>query len=156
MDPNEVPHSEWSPPPSGGYPGPGHPAGYSGPGYPGAGYPPGFGPGYGSPGPGYPPPFGFPGYPGQPVAGPPPPSNLGWAIAAIILFWPLGIPALINATRVDTQWFRGDPAGAITSSTNARRFAMWAIGISVTLFVLAIVFFIAVLSSLSCLDGSSC
>jgi hypothetical protein len=147
MDPNESPEYPGSGyPPNHGYPGqpyPPPPYGYAGQaGYPGQPYPP--------------PPYGYSGYPGQTPGGPPPPSNLGWAIAALILFWPLGIPALINATRVESQWYRGDAAGAMASSANARRFGVWAIGVSVVLFVLAIAFFVAVLSSLSCLDGSSC
>ncbi|MDT4976805.1 MAG: hypothetical protein QOG98_2563 [Pseudonocardiales bacterium] len=110
--------------PQQGYPQPGYPQ----PGYPAQGYPP---PGYGAPG------YG------------PPPGNLGWAIAAIFLFWPLAIPAFINYGRVESSWYRGDPAGAQLASANVRKFGIIALCIGIALIVIWIIVSVAVVSSVN-------
>jgi hypothetical protein len=119
--------------------------------------PPGYGsPGYGYPGPGYPG-YGYPPpYPGYAAAGPPPSTNLGWAIAAIILFWPLGIPALIYSTRVESQWFRGDASGAMRSSAIARNCGIWAVVATVVLMLLFFILFAAVWSNVDTCVGTGC
>ena len=63
---------------------------------------------------------------GAPVAGGPPPNYLVWAIISIFLCWPLGIPAIIFSTQVNTKWQQGDVAGANDSSGKAKTFALWA------------------------------
>ena len=106
------------------------------PGYgerPAAGPPPGYG---------YPPP-GWNPYPYRPP-GPPPSSQIGWAIVAIILFWPLAIPAFIYSSRVETAWNMGDVAGAHHASNNAKRCGIAALIAGVVLAVLMIVLFAAV------------
>jgi len=118
-------------------------------------------PAYGHPG--YPPP-GFPpsGYPaeGYPPAGSPPPSRIGWAITALLLFWPLAIPAFIYSSRVESTWYRGDVAGAQRASANARTCGIVALVIGVVIGLLMIVIFAALVSSTSssCVDqfGNSC
>ncbi len=134
--PQGAPPQWQQPPPGYGYPGPGY-------GYPS--------PGYGDPGPGYPPP-----HPGYSAAAPPPPTNLGWAIAAIILFWPLGIPALIYSTRVESQWFRGDASGALRSSSIARTCGIWAVVAAVALMVIFFVVFAAVWNNIDTCVGTGC
>lgn len=150
MDSQQDPAGSWQPPP--GYPPPGYPPpGYPPPDYGAPGYPP---PGYGPPAyqvPGY----GPSGYPPPGVPAYPPPTNLGWAIAALIVFWPLGIPAIINATRVESQWLRGERDRALRSSADARRFGIAAVVVGAALFLLGVLFFIAVASTVGCL-GASC
>jgi hypothetical protein len=77
-------------------------------------------------------PYGY----GYGPAGPPPPNHIGWAIAAIILFWPLAIPAFIYSSRVESAWYRGDLAGARRASANTRTCGIWAIVVGVASFVL--------------------
>jgi len=50
-----------------------------------------------------------------------PHSNLGYAIAALALFFPLGIPAIIRATKVNRTWAAGDKERAWQLSLSARR-----------------------------------
>ena len=139
------------PPPESGEPWPPQPGYGQQPGY---GYPP---PGY--PPPGYPPPGYGPGY-GYPPAGSPPPSRIGWAITALILFWPLAIPAFIYSSRVESTWYRGDYLGAERASANARTCGIVALVIGIVgalLFLLPVAVFFD-FSSSSCVDqfGNSC
>jgi hypothetical protein len=94
------------------------------------------------PGFGYPPP-GYAPYPYRPP-GPPPPSRIGWAITALILFWPLAIPAFIYSGRVESSWNRGDVAGAERASQNAKTCGVVALVIGVVIAALMIVLFAAV------------
>jgi hypothetical protein len=124
------------------------PGGGSGPGG-GYGYPP---PGH--PGdPGYP---GHPGHPGPPYpgygfrpGGSPPPSRIGWAITALLLFWPLAIPAFIYSSRVEPAWYQGDVAGAQRASDNVKTCGVVALVIGIVTALLMIVLFAAVFSSVS-------
>jgi hypothetical protein len=87
---------------------------------------------YGTP---QPPPYGGGGAPGTPMpayggggvpGAPPPPNYLVWAIlSAVLCFLPLGIPAIVFSTQVNSRWAMGDVAGAQEASEKARKFAMW-------------------------------
>ena len=57
------------------------------------------------------------------------PNNLVLAIVSVICCLPLGIPAIIFATQVNTKVAAGDLAGAEESSKKAKKFAI--IGIAV-------------------------
>lgn len=88
---------------------------------------------------GFPPPYGSP-YPpayGQP-AGTPPPGHLGWAITAVIFFWPLAIAAFINYSRVESLWYRGDWAGSQRASEAVKRYGVIALCIGLAIIVLYI------------------
>lgn len=50
-----------------------------------------------------------PGYPSQP---PQIDNNMTMSIVAIFLFWPLAIPAIINAAKVNPLLQQGDYVGA--------------------------------------------
>ncbi|MFD3686729.1 CD225/dispanin family protein [Nocardiopsis sp. NPDC058631] len=78
----------------------------------GGGYGPPNGGGYGPPSGGY----------GAPMGGGTPPDNgLTWAIVAIFCCWPFAIPAIINATKVNDLWNRGDQAGAMEAQAQAKK-----------------------------------
>jgi hypothetical protein len=116
------------------YPGDGQqpPPNYPPPGYPPPGYP-----GYGYPGYGYRPP------------GPPPSSQIGWAVVALLFCWPLAIPAFIYSSRVESAWYRGDVDGARRASDNARTCGIVALVIGIVATVLLLAFVGAVFSSVS-------
>ena len=83
--------------------------------------------------------------PGQPPAGSPPPNNLVWAIlSTIFCCLPLGIPAIIFASQVNSKWQMGDFAGAQDASNKARQFALWSTIVGVVIAVLYIIFFVVV------------
>ncbi|MDI2031724.1 CD225/dispanin family protein [Saccharopolyspora sp. TS4A08] len=97
----------------------------------------------------YPPPGQFP----QPqfnfTPQPPMPirNHLGWAIAGMLLFWPLGIPALVKCVEVAPLWYQGNYRGAEDSSRAAKNWGKAGVITGAVLygllFLLMIVYFIA-------------
>ena len=81
-----------------------------------------------------------PGYPGYPPQGQPPQidNNMAWSIAAIFLFWPLAIPALINASKVNPLLQQGDYAGAQSAAAESKKWSRLALVIGIVLWSLAI------------------
>lgn len=77
-----------------------------------------------------------PGYPGQP---PQIENNMTMSIVALFLFWPLAIPALINASKVNPMLQAGDYAGAQNAATESRKWSKWAVIVGVAWYVLALV-----------------
>ena len=63
------------------------------------------------------------GYPAAP-GGVKPYNYLAWSIASIILFWPLGIAAIINAIKVHPAWQIGNAAMAQEHANKAKMFSM--------------------------------
>lgn len=51
----------------------------------------------------------------------PPPHNVGWAIAAVLFFWPLSFSAFTHAFNVYPLWAMGNFAGAQYASDRVRR-----------------------------------
>jgi hypothetical protein len=123
---------------------------------------------YGTPPPGSQPyasqPYGYPPYQpqyppyGSPYgpAGQPPPGHLGWAIVAILFFWPLAIAAFINYGRVESRWYRGDIAGAQQASEAVKRYGVIALCIGLAIVVLYIIVFAAAFSTTSTCTGFNC
>ena len=112
------PGAEPYPPPPSGQPGYGAPGQYSQPGY---GAPGQYGQAsYGQPAGGY-------GAWGQPApSGVPPQNYLVWAIlSTLFCCLPLGIPAIVFASQVNSKWNAGDWAGADASAQKARQFSLW-------------------------------
>lgn len=62
-----------------------------------------------------------------------PVNNLGKAIAAIVLFWPCGIPALINATKVDRLYNKANYEAALNASRQAGKWGKIGIIIGIIL-----------------------
>jgi hypothetical protein len=85
-------------------------------------------------------PYGAPqmGYPAAP-GGVKPNNYLAWSIVSIILFWPLGIAAIINATKVDPAWQMGNAAMAQEHSNKAKMFSMIATIIGAVGFVISLI-----------------
>jgi hypothetical protein len=82
-------------------------------------------------------PYGAPqmGYPAAP-GGVKPNDYLAWSIVSIFLFWPLGIAAIINATKVNPAWQMGSAATAQEHSNKAKMFSMIATIIGAVGFVI--------------------
>lgn len=79
-----------------------------------------------------------------------PPTYLAFAIiVTIFCAWPLGIPAIINATRVEKAYNQGDFSGAERFSKAARSWSIASMAVAAALVLLwgVIVFFSAVLDS---------
>ena len=76
-----------------------------------------------------------PGYQGQP---PQVDNNMTMSIVSIFLFWPLAIPAIINASKVNPLLQQGDYAGAQAAAAESKKWSKlaliigligWAVGI---------------------------
>ncbi|PDP86260.1 hypothetical protein CQJ94_17845 [Glycomyces fuscus] len=97
--------------------------------------------GYGPPGGGYGPPSG--GY-GAPTS-PPPDNGLVWAIVAIFCCWPFAIPGIVNATKVNDLWNRGDQAGAMEAQKQAKKWTKIAFICGGILWLLVIAFYVVLI-----------
>ncbi|MBP1160142.1 hypothetical protein ABIC28_002382 [Rhodococcus sp. PvR044] len=91
---------------------------------------------------------------GPPVPGAvpaPPPSNAGWAVAAVVFFWPLAFAAFNHSSSVYPRWALGDYQGAQYASDRTKQLgqiALWlAIGLGVLYVILFAVIFAAGISS---------
>ena len=72
--------------------------------------------------------------------GPPPDNNLVWAIlATIFCCLPLGIVAIVKASKVQGLWFSGQYAEAQQAAADAKKFSIISAGIFGVLIVLYII-----------------
>lgn len=72
------------------------------------------------------------------------PNYLGWAIAMLILcFWPTGIAAVVNATRVNNRLALGEIAGAQEASRKAKMWCWVSFIIAVVWVVIVIIIAVA-------------
>lgn len=76
-----------------------------------------------------------------------PPSNMGWAAAALLFFWPLAFAAFSNAGSVATLWLSGDRVGAQHASDQAKKLGKYSLIAFAVLFVLSIVLYVVVIAS---------
>jgi hypothetical protein len=65
-----------------------------------------------------------PGYPGQPQQVD---NNMTMSIVSIFLFWPLAIPAIINASKVNQLVAAGDIAGAQAAAAESKKWSKLAL-----------------------------
>ncbi len=76
-----------------------------------------------------------------------PDTYLVWAILSTILCcWPLGIPAIVHASKVEKLWNQGDKTGAREKSEQAKMWCLIALGGGVLAGIIG--FFLALLGSL--------
>ena len=79
-----------------------------------------------------------------------PPNHLTWAILSLIFFfWPLGIPAIVYANRVNDKWIAGDHAGAQSASNSAKDFATWATLVGCVSYFLGFIYFFVVMGAVA-------
>lgn len=92
-------------------------------------------------------------YGAQPPLQSPPDNYLVWAILTTVLCClPLGIPAIVFASQVNSKWAVGDVAGAMDASRKAKQFSMWAAIVGVAGAVLYVIFLFA-LGGLAAMQG---
>jgi hypothetical protein len=72
-----------------------------------------------------------PGYSGQPPQQVD--NNMTMSIVSIFLFWPLAIPAIINASKVNSLVAAGDIAGAQAAAAESRKWSKLALIIGLVL-----------------------
>ncbi|MDT5092461.1 MAG: hypothetical protein QOH60_1824 [Mycobacterium sp.] len=80
----------------------------------------------------------------------PPSANAGWAVAAVLFFWPLSFSAFSHAFNVYPLWAAGDLLGAKAASDRVRRLgvlSLWLFGALMLIFgILYAVFAIVMIS----------
>jgi hypothetical protein len=77
-----------------------------------------------------------PGYSGQPQQVD---NNMTMSIVSIFLFWPLAIPAIINASKVNPLLQSGDYNGAVAAATESKKWSKLALIIGLVLWGISIV-----------------
>ena len=83
-------------------------------------------------------------YGNAPAARPGPPSNVGWAVASILFFWPLSFIAMTRALDVYPLWAAGRHAEAEAASATAKKLGVISLALVVGIFLLYILFMIVV------------
>src|SRR4051812_26314198 len=78
-----------------------------------------------------------PGYSGQPQQID---NNMTMSIVSIFLFWPLAIPAIINASKVNPLAQQGDIMGAQAAAAESKKWSKLAIIVGICVYALAIIF----------------
>lgn len=76
--------------------------------------------------------------PPTPAAAPAASAPVGWVIAAMILFWPTGIPALLASHRAARAVGAADAVTADREASNARRWGIISVAVGAALIVLSI------------------
>jgi hypothetical protein len=73
--------------------------------------------------------------PGQPPAVD---NNMTMSIVSIFLFWPLAIPAIISASKVNPLLQQGDYAGAQAAAVDSKKWSKLAIIIGIVWYVVVL------------------
>jgi hypothetical protein len=79
-----------------------------------------------------------------------PPTHAGWAVTALLFFWPLSFSAFNHAFNVYPLWAQGDVVGARAASDRVRRLgvlSLWICGALTLLFVILYSVFVIVMIS---------
>jgi len=74
-----------------------------------------------------------------------PSSNIGWAIGALLLFWPLCIPAFISSSKVSTLWFSGQFSQGLQASQDAKKWGRLGVIIGAGLTVLFVIIYVIII-----------
>jgi hypothetical protein len=82
-------------------------------------------------------------------------NNLTMSIVAIFFFWPLAIPAIINANKVNPMLQAGDYAGAQAAATESKKWSKLALIIGISVWVLTCICCLATGGLNAMMAGSS-
>jgi Interferon-induced transmembrane protein len=89
------------------------------------------------------------------MTGPAVDNNMTMSIVSIFLFWPLAIPAIINASKVNQLVAVGDIAGAQAAAAESKKWSKLAIIIGIAAYALCCVGYIALFAIGAGLSGVS-
>ena len=81
-------------------------------------------------------------YPGYPPQQQPPQqidNNMTMSIVSIFLFWPLAIPAIMAASKVNPMLQHGDYAGAQAAAAESKKWSKLALIIGLILWAISII-----------------
>jgi hypothetical protein len=66
-------------------------------------------------------------------------NNMTMSIVSIFLFWPLAIPAIINASKVNPLLQQGDFGGAQAAAAESKKWSKLALIIGISVWALSII-----------------
>lgn len=84
-----------------------------------------------------------------------PKSNVGWAVAAVVFFWPLAFSAFTHSSNVYPLWATGDITGAQHASARARKLGLISLAISVVVTIATFVLYAVLVAWIMSNPGSS-
>lgn len=91
--------------------------------------------------------------PGYQQGPPPVDNNMTMSIVSIFLFWPLAIPAIMNASKVNPALQAGDIAGAQAAAAESKKWSKLALIVGLSLWgvslVCCVLYFVVLGASLS-------
>nr|NKW57493.1 CD225/dispanin family protein [Prescottella equi] len=73
-----------------------------------------------------------------------PPAHAGWAVVALLFFWPLSFAAFTHAFEVHPRWSDGDRDGARHASNRVRRLGQVSLWIGGSIAVVLLVLYVLV------------
>ncbi|HEY5855653.1 MAG TPA: CD225/dispanin family protein [Aldersonia sp.] len=79
---------------------------------------------------------------------PMPPTNVGWAVASVIFFWPLAFAAFTHSSNVRPLWEAGDYQGARNAADRVKKLGKIALLVWATVMIVMIVFYAATWAAL--------
>ena len=83
-----------------------------------------------------------------------PDNYLAWSIVTTLLCcWPFGIPAIVNAVKVENLWIMGDKAGALERSKAAKKWCWVSFGCALGFWILYFILIACGALSLLALDN---
>jgi len=74
-------------------------------------------------------------------------------VVTILCCWPLGIPAIVYASRVDNLFYKGDIEGAERASRYAKNFSIWSLVAGILAGLAYLSYSFLLLGGLAALDG---
>ncbi|ROT25846.1 CD225/dispanin family protein [Micromonospora sp. HM5-17] len=80
---------------------------------------------------------GYPGYPSQPPQQID--NNMTMSIISLFLFWPLAIPAIMAASKVNPLLQQGDYAGAQAAAADSKKWSKLALIIGISWYALCLI-----------------
>lgn len=72
-----------------------------------------------------------------------PPSNVGWAVASIVTFWPLAFVAMSRAVDVYPLWAAGRQAEAEAASAKAKKLGIISLVVCFVLYLAFMILYVA-------------
>ncbi|MFC8846971.1 MULTISPECIES: CD225/dispanin family protein [unclassified Micromonospora] len=82
-------------------------------------------------------------------------NNMTMSIVAIFFFWPLAIPAIINASKVNPLIQQGDYAGAQAAAAESKKWSKWALIVGIAWLVILVLACCGMGGLAAIMDGTS-
>jgi hypothetical protein len=78
------------------------------------------------------------------------PTTYLWqsVVVTILCCWPFGIPAIVNASKVQKLWSAGDYAGAQGASKKASNWSLTSLLLGIVLFIITIIYYVVVAAAM--------